>query len=262
MEMESETEDFLDHPLVYNESKESCCSAFGGSIIKLIITVFIGNTLFLFFGKVLVVVIYARNQDCSYIVHVTCATEDEDLYYIVDSENQDEPIESSIGCSITCVIEVNECGEATKINHFSHEHYLILEDKIEEDDDKHCDGCMLSILDSFYYCLQCDFLFPKTCAELPMKKYYWSNPHLQNLKSNCIFECNGCYYQCSDFACNCDECDLSLCLKCARISDIVIYQGHEHPLFCDLKYKGGCTACGIQPYHAYRCKDCNYAFAF
>ncbi|EOY18847.1 Uncharacterized protein TCM_043340 [Theobroma cacao] len=126
-------------------------------------------------------------QDCSYIVHVTCATEDEDLYYIVDSENQDEPIESSIGCSITCVIEVNECGEATKINHFSHEHYLILEDKIEEDDDKHCDGCMLSILDSFYYCLQCDFLFPKTCAELPMKKYYWFNLHLQNLKSNRIF---------------------------------------------------------------------------
>ncbi|XWS08033.1 hypothetical protein CRYUN_Cryun41cG0042300 [Craigia yunnanensis] len=91
-------------------------------------------------------------KDCNYVVHVNCAIEDKNLYYIVDSKNQDEPIEKSIESSITCVFEVNEYGEATKIKHFSHEHCLSLEDTIKDDDDKHFDGCTLSILDSFYSC--------------------------------------------------------------------------------------------------------------
>ena len=158
-------------------------------------------------------------EDCNYIVHVNSAIEDKNLHYIVDSENQDEPIEKSIESSITCVFEVNEYGEATKIKDFSHEHCLSLEDTIKDDDGKHCDGCTLSILDSFYSCSQCNFLLHKSCAELPRKKYHWLDLHLQNLKPNGIVECNGCLQQCSGFVYNCDECDLSLCVKCATISD-------------------------------------------
>ncbi|XP_022747526.1 uncharacterized protein LOC111297160 [Durio zibethinus] len=115
-------------------------------------------------------------EDCNYIIHVNCAVEDKDLYYMVDSENQDEPIENFIESSITCVIEVNECGEATKIKQFSHEHCLSLEDTNRDDDDKHCDGCTLSVLDSFYSCLQCNFVLHKSCAEVPMKKHHWFDP--------------------------------------------------------------------------------------
>ncbi|MFQ6666689.1 hypothetical protein Gotur_032960 [Gossypium turneri] len=38
-------------------------------------------------------------------------------------------------------IEVNEVEEATKIQHFSHQHCLVLADNMEEEIDRKCDGC-------------------------------------------------------------------------------------------------------------------------
>ncbi|KAE8709724.1 hypothetical protein F3Y22_tig00110328pilonHSYRG00233 [Hibiscus syriacus] len=200
-------------------------------------------------------------EDCNYFAHVNCATEDTDLYYIVDSENLDKLDEEPIESAITCVIEWNENGDATKIIHFSHEHCLVLEDIIEEDD-KHCDGCTLSILGSFYSCLGCNFLLHKSCAELPMKKHHWFDIHLLNLESNCIFTCDICLQQCCGFVYNCDECELSFCLKCATIPDTLDHPSHEHPLFWDSKYKGRCNICGLWVYNAYRCKSCKYAVHF
>ncbi|XP_022748041.1 uncharacterized protein LOC111297656 [Durio zibethinus] len=205
---------------------------------------------------------YCLKHDFNYIVHVNCATEDDDWYYIIDPENQDEAGENSevIESSITRIVEENECGVAVKIKHFSHEHCLMLGDKINGDDDKYCDGCVLSISDLFYYCSECDFLLHKTCAELPMKRSHFWHQHLDTLKSEGIFKCDACSHQCSGFAYNCDECEFSACLKCANISDTVMYPGHKHLLFLDPKYEGKCTACGVEFDYAYRCtKKCNYA---
>ncbi|XP_022748001.1 uncharacterized protein LOC111297611 [Durio zibethinus] len=50
---------------------------------------------------------------------------------------------------------------ATSIKHFSHDHNLALSKDIKGD--KQCDGCLLSISASYYYCSQCDFFLHKAC---------------------------------------------------------------------------------------------------
>ncbi|XVF83026.1 hypothetical protein PTKIN_Ptkin16aG0099500 [Pterospermum kingtungense] len=211
---------------------------------------------------------YCLKHDCNYIVHVNCAIEDDYLYRIIDPENEDEAGESSdfMESSITRILEKNELGDAIKIEHFSHQHYLMLGDNINGDgDDKHCDGCMRSMISSgsFYYCSGCDFLLHKQCAELPRKFNHFLDPHLYSLKSNGIFGCDACNHECNGFVYRCDDCDVSLCLKCSDISDSFMYPGHEHLLFFDPKYDGQCTACGASIGYVFRCtKKCNYALQY
>ncbi|XVF70585.1 hypothetical protein PTKIN_Ptkin11bG0174300 [Pterospermum kingtungense] len=101
-------------------------------------------------------------EDCNYIVHVKCATQDENLYYIIDQEDKLHETNTATGYSI---MEVDGSGEAVKIKHFNHEHDLeLFEEKIEGDTDRHCDGCMPSISTPFYYCSECNFFLHKTCA--------------------------------------------------------------------------------------------------
>ncbi|XP_017984439.1 PREDICTED: uncharacterized protein LOC18586743 [Theobroma cacao] len=184
------------------------------------------------------------------------------MYYIIDQVN-DEDEESSeklaTNSSITCVIEMNQHEEATKIKHFRHDHVLTLGNKIKEDDDKHCDACMLSISTPFYYCSQCDFLLHKTCAELPRKKHHWFHQSLTTLDSGVFFKCAQCNRFCSGFVYKSDkESRSKFCLRCARISHTLICQGHEHFLFFDFKFKGQCSACGATCKNGvYRCKDCS-----
>ncbi|MBA0879745.1 hypothetical protein Goshw_000896, partial [Gossypium schwendimanii] len=78
---------------------------------------------------------------CNYVVHVNCVLEYDDLYKVIEDEKQwEELYEKSMQSSIISVIEVNEAGEATKIEHFSHQHCLVLADKMDEKIDRKCDG--------------------------------------------------------------------------------------------------------------------------
>ncbi|MBA0730037.1 hypothetical protein Golax_025848, partial [Gossypium laxum] len=77
---------------------------------------------------------------CNYVVHVNCVLEDDDLYKVIEDEKQwEELYEKSMQSSIIYIIEVNEAGEATKIEHFSHQHCLVLADKMDEEIDRKCD---------------------------------------------------------------------------------------------------------------------------
>ncbi|KAE8708990.1 hypothetical protein F3Y22_tig00110332pilonHSYRG00681 [Hibiscus syriacus] len=107
---------------------------------------------------------------CNYVVHVKCALADKDLYDVIEEECQCQKLNAATQSSITHVIGVNEDGEATKIEHLSHEgHCLVLADKMEEETDRQCDGCMLPVSTLLYYCSDsdCHFCLHKTCAELP-----------------------------------------------------------------------------------------------
>ncbi|TYH81933.1 hypothetical protein ES332_D02G020500v1 [Gossypium tomentosum] len=105
-------------------------------------------------------------SECDVIFHVKCAIKNKDSYEIV--ENEDE--ESADVSSKTKVLEWNDAGEATVIEHITHIHHLTLSDRVGEYDNKCCDGCLLPISDSFYYCTQCDFFLHKVCVELPKVK--------------------------------------------------------------------------------------------
>ncbi|KAE8712316.1 Ubiquitin carboxyl-terminal hydrolase family protein [Hibiscus syriacus] len=208
--------------------------------------------------------------DCNVIFHVKCATKYRVWYYVVSPENEDgKPLDVN---SITNVLERNVAGEATLIEHFKHHHYLTLIDNNREYDDKCCDGCMLPVSDSFYYCSLCEFFLHKSCAELPKMKNIWLH-YCQLaalvLTSDDIFECELCDWVSNGFAYKCNECGRRMCLRCATLTpDSLACPGHQHPLLFYLDEEGKCNACGENnkcnacgenSNPIYCCKDCKYS---
>ncbi|KAE8714797.1 hypothetical protein F3Y22_tig00110187pilonHSYRG00052 [Hibiscus syriacus] len=163
---------------------------------------------------------------CNYIVHVNCALEDYRFYEVVERESQCEELYGSSSkymlSSINRVIEVSEEGEATKIEHFSHEGYcLVLADKMEEETDRKCDGCMLPV--SLLYCCsesECNFCLHKNCSELPRVKHHWSRRYTATLNSSIFKLCDLCKRLCSGFFYDIGGFDV--CLRCAKVADIMI----------------------------------------
>ncbi|KAK5826568.1 uncharacterized protein LOC108485837 [Gossypium arboreum] len=199
---------------------------------------------------------------CNYVVHVNCVLENEKLYEVIEDEKQYEELyEKSIQSSAIRVIEVNEAGEATKIEHFSHQHRLVLADKMEEEIDRKCDGCMLSISTIFYYCSECPFFLHKTCAELPKIKRHWFRQWNAILDfkgflacSLCRQHCNGFFYRIKGW---------QICIRCAKVADIIECEGHQHFLFFDFKCKEKCNGCGNKCWFgAFRCGECRFVLDF
>ncbi|PPS07308.1 hypothetical protein GOBAR_AA13342 [Gossypium barbadense] len=203
-----------------------------------------------------------RKPGCNYVVHVNCVLEDDDLYKVIEDEKQwEELYEKSIQSSIISVIEVNEAGEATKIEHFSHQHCLVLADNIDEEIDRKCDGCMLSISTLFYYCSECPFFLHKTCAELPRIKFHW----FRQAEATLIFEdyllCFLCRQHFSGFVYQLRE--WFICIRCAKVADTIECEGHQHFLFYDFKCREKCNGCGNDCWHgAFRCGKCRFALDF
>lgn len=164
---------------------------------------------------------------------------------------------------ITCVVKKIKVGDdviAAEIIHSSHEHNLTLSSNANEaKENQYCNGCVMPILSSFYYCSDCDFLLHKTCAEFPSRRLtsFVGYPRtLVTLHTDCVFKCLECGLFCSGFSYKGDF----LCLLCATRPHSFTYQAHEsHYLFLDYKCKGNCSACGYNLRGAYRCKDCDFA---
>ncbi|KAL4303156.1 hypothetical protein GQ457_10G027460 [Hibiscus cannabinus] len=185
-------------------------------------------------------------SECQFIVHVNCATTSEEDYSIIESvekfnENRILPEDSYI------VDGRNEGGEVTMIKHFTHEHNLVLCDKIL-DDYECCDGCALPILDSFYHCSECNFFLHRKCSEFPKKKYYWFHscdvPFI--LVADNIFKCTFCCRVSNGFSYECHNgCEIHMCLQCATPLTVTC-EGHEHPLSMLLKYARTCNGCGVE----------------
>ncbi|KAE8723663.1 hypothetical protein F3Y22_tig00012104pilonHSYRG00084 [Hibiscus syriacus] len=206
---------------------------------------------------------------CKYIVHVNCALEDDRFYEVVERESQCEELYGSSAestqSSITRVVEVSEDGEATKIEHFSHEgHCLVLAEKMEEETDRRCDGCMLPVSTLFYYCSEseCHFYLHKNCAELPRVKRHWFRRSSATLDSTSFGRCDLCKRPCSGFFYVIRG--FYICLRCAEVPDVIEFQGHEHLLFYDFKCRERCNGCGADPGEegAFRCGKCSFALDF
>ncbi|TYI38300.1 hypothetical protein ES332_A02G016700v1, partial [Gossypium tomentosum] len=197
-------------------------------------------------------------SECDVIFHVKCAMEYKNSYEIVENEDEESPDVSSI----TKVLEWNDAREATVIEHIMHIHHLTLSDRVGEYDKKCCDGCLLPISASFYYCTQCNFFLPKVCVELPKVKHVWYH-HCQSplvLTSNEVFECYACDYWSNAFAYKCEECKKRTCLRCiiALTPGAHTCVGHKHPVFLYTEYTGRCVACGLEFDGLLRCKDCDF----
>ncbi|PPD73803.1 hypothetical protein GOBAR_DD29260 [Gossypium barbadense] len=203
-----------------------------------------------------------RRPGCNYVVHVNCVLEDARLYKVIEDEKQCEELyEKSMQSSIIPVIEVNEAGEATKIQHLSHQHCLVLTYKMEEEIDRKCDGCMLPISNIFYYCSECPFFLHKTCAELPRIKQHWFRQSNATLNFDSFEKCDFCHRHSSGFFYKTEYWDM--CLRCAKVADIIECEGHQHFLFFDFKYREKCNGCGANINKgAFRCGKCRFALDF
>ncbi|KAG4196469.1 hypothetical protein ERO13_A06G171300v2 [Gossypium hirsutum] len=204
-----------------------------------------------------------RKPGCNYVVHVNCVLEDDDLYKVIEEEKQwEELYEKSMQSSIIHVIEVNEAREATKIEHFSHQHCLVLANKMEREIERKCDGCMLSISPLFYYCSECPFFLHKTCVELPRIKQHWFRQSNATLNFKGFLKCSFCCRPCSGFFYTIRR-YLQMCLMCAKVADIIECEGHQHFLFFDFKCKENCNGCGIRCWHgAFKCGKCKFVLDF
>ncbi|KAL4301819.1 hypothetical protein GQ457_10G010510 [Hibiscus cannabinus] len=211
-----------------------------------------------------------REVDCrlSFVTHIKCSVENKSLYQVVEIENPDEHEESDWmyepkSCIICAIeeIKIRDDVIAGEIEHVSHEHNLIFSEDIKYN--KYCNGCVLSVLSSFYYCPHCDFFLHKACAELPIMCQLWFDAKPFNLLTEGIFKCLLCLYKCSGFSYqSVDDDGLCFCLRCASISHGFTYQADElHYLFFDNKHEGKCNACGKDISHefAHKCKDCTFA---
>ncbi|XP_052488057.1 uncharacterized protein LOC105772127 [Gossypium raimondii] len=202
-----------------------------------------------------------RKSGCNYVVHVNCVLENKSFYEVIEDEKQCAELEEKSMQSIR-VIEVNEAGEAAKIEHLSHQHCLALADKMEEEIDRKCDGCMLPISNIFYYCPECPFFLHKTCAELPRIKQHWFRQSNATPDFNSFKTCDFCSQRCSGFFYEIEE-YWDMCIRCAKVADIIECEGHQHFLFFDFKCEEKCNGCRERcQYGTFRCGKCRFALDF
>ncbi|CAL5389775.1 unnamed protein product [Camellia sinensis] len=160
------------------------------------------------------------------------------------------------------------------LEHFSHDHPLILTTEHMYDDDGvviiSCYACEQLIISgqSYYGCNGCWFFLHKSCAELPKKITHPSHlEHPLTLFSNPTYRslCDVCRETCNRFIYHCSSCNFDVDLKCASVAysiqQRIEHKSHtQHQLislqkpamfFCDAcgtKHEGTsylCTTCGF-----------------
>ncbi|KAM7497021.1 hypothetical protein LguiA_021435 [Lonicera macranthoides] len=166
--------------------------------------------------------------------------------------------------SLLCIIKM-------ALDHFSHDHPLMLVDEAsKEDDDKDevvCNGCHKPILDSAYTCSKCDYFLHEKCAQLP--KEILHPKHLEHpltlvsrlpyKGSECI--CNVCHRGgWRWFTYRCSLCEFDIDMICATEERVVEHESHPHPLtILHQKVPFECDACGMEDRDSsYFCSTCEF----
>jgi hypothetical protein len=174
-------------------------------------------------------------QKCDFVAHLKC------------TPRPRQTIDSSI--DLIEDVDFEEDEELEELQHFDHEHKLIISrNEVEVHDHKLCEGCMQSISVPFYSCEQCDYFLHSACARLPLKKRYLSHPHLLTLSAmgNCIDDivfCNACSRNSHGFAYKCHDCHFNLDIRCSSIPKTFKHEGHQHSLFLAVSSVERCNAC-------------------
>ena len=107
---------------------------------------------------------------------------------------------------------------AAEIKHFSHEHDLMLTEKLLNN--QKCDRCVRVILPPFYSCVKCSFFLHEFCANLPKKKRHPLHQHplsLLPMKPSKDFRCYACHRRCNGFTYWCETCRFRLDVQCSMI---------------------------------------------
>ncbi|CAA0393187.1 unnamed protein product [Arabidopsis thaliana] len=200
-------------------------------------------------------------QRCSsYVVHSKCATR-RDVWNGKELEGVPEEIED---------IEPYVVIDDNTIQHFSHkEHYLRLHvNDVLCNDNKRCKACTHPIfLQSFYSCMDCDFLLHQNCAGFPrMKRHVLHNERLTLVTNETkLFQCAPCDRWSNGF--RYQHGYKSLDLQCGSISEPFVHPSHpDHPLYHTLLDGRNeiCDGCKKSWYYVLSCieDDCRFVLCF
>ncbi|CDP15530.1 unnamed protein product [Coffea canephora] len=166
-----------------------------------------------------------------------------------------------------------------QINHFSHEHQLILSvaevDKDKNEEEMLCDACIEPISTPYYTCSQCNFLLHLNCANIPAKmKAHHDHPEhqlsLRKLENKYgYFYCNFCFLNCNGFFFECEPCNYRIDLHCAFLPRTITHQIHDQHVLnrniapmeclcdaCGNKFFGDASEKKISGLVRYSCDDC------
>ncbi|KAK9275870.1 hypothetical protein L1049_023143 [Liquidambar formosana] len=156
-----------------------------------------------------------------------------------------------------------------EIQHFSHDHPLILRNKKKNSVDN-CYGCDLPIWGGpSYGCNQCeDFILHKSCIELPQQIQHPVHPQhplillRETLSDVATRYCDACGKWCFGFVFECAACDFDLDVQCSSQVPTISYEGHEHlliPLAKFISRRRVCNFCGTRcDRFVFRCVECDF----
>jgi hypothetical protein len=160
---------------------------------------------------------------------------------------------------------VMEVEGARQIQHFSHQHDLILSNK-ELVDDKFCNSCKGQISTPFYSCTVYDFFLHSRCTQLPRNKRHPLHPHSLTLVWRRVFTCEACQRHKSGFAYRCGTCHFDFDLQCCSIPETLKHEGHQHPLFLAVNFnRRRCHVCNLTSDNkpcVLVCTYCDFALGF
>ena len=200
-------------------------------------------------------------QRChGYVVHSKCATR-KDVWNGKELEGVPEETED-----IQPYVVIDE----NTIQHFSHkEHYLRLHvNGVLCDDNKWCSACTHPIcLQSFYGCMDCDFILHQNCAGFRRMKWHVLHNERLTLVINEAepFRCYACDRWSNGFRYH--QGNITFDVRCGSIAEPFLHPSHpDHPLYHTLP-DGGikiCNGCKNGFYDVLGCieDDCRFAICF
>ncbi|KAK3023707.1 hypothetical protein RJ639_042717 [Escallonia herrerae] len=176
-------------------------------------------------------------------------------------------------------LRLGENERAIELNHFSHDHPLILFDVQTEEsesrlgknfknDDILCEACVKPVIAPFYKCSLCNFVLHKCCAELPTELQHPFHPqHQLILRPKFpewwgLFRCQGCGSFCNGFAFGCVGCEFYLDVSCGSLPSTIKHEAHrDHLLHFKENLSGLCNACAWRrgfSKHGFGCIICDF----
>ncbi|KAJ6870467.1 hypothetical protein NC652_036188 [Populus alba x Populus x berolinensis] len=233
--------------------------------------------------------------DCDFVAHVNCSREYGDSATGTGGENEEERsvtvddqfMEPSF--CVVCEIKHGKERIIEEIEHFSHQHNLILTDKV--DDDLKCDGVCKQYFSGLSYCCAiCELCIDVRCFKSlkdSLKHGGHEHPLYLPAGRKSILRCNiggrgappwvaddgeiiphcsgCCFTEESKVFLKCAVCDLKLGMKCATLPYKARHEYDEHPLFLtyinENDYQPSCIIC--ERYRDpklwfYRCEECDF----
>ncbi|KAI8028604.1 hypothetical protein LOK49_LG02G01737 [Camellia lanceoleosa] len=148
-----------------------------------------------------------------------------------------------------------------ELQHFSHEHPLILGEVNDDGEAIVCNACWENISGSAFSCKNCLFFLHKFCAEFPEEMKHPIHAHSLTLQhSGSSRRCDVCRDCIRGFTYQCSPCDFDVDIRCAQLPEEMNNPIHAHSL--TLQHSGSsrrCDVCrdSIRGF-TYRCSPCNF----